>query len=226
MTAFLVVLCALLGLGVGSLLNRWAADLWARRATLGGERGRSGDRAVRPPVVESGTALLFGLTALWTGPRSDLPAFLVLAAAAVLLVVVDVQHHLLPNRVIGPALGLGGVFLLVSALVEGSWDDLVRALVAAVMMFGGFLVLALAAPTGLGMGDVKLAALLGLYLGWVGWGSVLLGAVAAFVVQALVSLTLLVLRRVTRKGEVPFGPALLAGTAIALVLGNALVNGP
>ncbi len=225
MTAALAAACAVLGLGVGVLLNRWAAGLWARRDTPRSEPGTAGDRAVRPPYVELGTAALFGLTALWTGPRSDLPAFLVLAAAAVVLTVIDLQHHLLPNLVIVPAAVLGLVFLLVSALFDGTAGALVRAVLAAVVVLAGFLVLALVSPSGLGMGDVKLAGLLGLYLGWVSWGVVVLAVLAAFLVQALLALTLLVSRRVTRQSELPFGPALLVGTALALAAGKVLFSG-
>ncbi|KQS59831.1 hypothetical protein ASG36_01955 [Geodermatophilus sp. Leaf369] len=176
--------------------------------------------------VAAATAVLFGLTALWTGPRTDLPAFLVLAAAAVLLVLVDVRHHLLPNLVIGPTFLAGAAFLLLSAVIDGSGADLGRAAAGAGVLAAGFLLLALLSPSGLGMGDVKLAGLLGLYLGWVGWGAVLAGALAAFVVQALLAVTLLGARRVGRKGELPFGPALIVGAGIALVAGNVLVNSP
>jgi len=77
-------------------------------------------------------------------------------------------------------------------------------------------VLALASPGGLGMGDVKLAALLGLYLGWLGWAAVVLGALAGFVVQAVVALALLAARRIGLRGELPFGPAMLAGAALVI----------
>jgi leader peptidase (prepilin peptidase)/N-methyltransferase len=79
-----------------------------------------------------------------------------------------------------------------------------------------YLVLALIAPSGLGMGDVKLAGLLGLYLGWLGWGAVVLGAMAGFVVQAVVALLLLATRRIGLRGELPFGPAMLAGAALVI----------
>jgi leader peptidase (prepilin peptidase)/N-methyltransferase len=86
----------------------------------------------------------------------------------------------------------------------------------AALLFGAYLVMALIAPSGLGMGDVKLAGLLGLYLGWLGWGAVVVGAVAGFVVQALLALLLLATRRIGLRGELPFGPAMLAGAALAI----------
>lgn len=226
MTALLVGVCAVLGGAVGTGLHRALEHRWPRPATPAGEPATRSHRSVGALYVAAATAVLFGLTALWTGPRTDLPAFLVLAAAAVLLVLVDVRHHLLPNLVIGPTFLAGAAFLLLSAVIDGSGADLGRAAAGAGVLAAGFLLLALLSPSGLGMGDVKLAGLLGLYLGWVGWGAVLAGALAAFVVQALLAVTLLGARRVGRKGELPFGPALIVGAGIALVAGNVLVNSP
>lgn len=200
-----------LGLAVGHLINRAAGRFpW----TPDGQRG--GVLALRPPLVELATALLFVLAALRFGLSWDLPAFLFLAASGVLLAVIDLQHHLLPNRVLGPSVGIGAALLLAAALPDGNWDALLRAGLGAVALFAGYLVLALISPRGLGMGDVKLAGLLGLYLGWIGWSAVFVGAVAGFVVQALLALVLLVSRRIGLRGELPFGPAMLLGAAVAI----------
>jgi leader peptidase (prepilin peptidase)/N-methyltransferase len=167
-------------------------------------------------VVVVGTAVLFGLTALRFGLSAELPAFLYLAAAGVLLGVIDLGHRLLPDRVVLPSLGIGIVLLAVAALAGGSPGALLRAVVAAAVLFVVFLVMALIAPSSLGMGDVKLAALLGLYLGWLGWNAVLFGAAAGFVVQAVLALVLLATRRIGLRGELPFGPALLLGAALVI----------
>jgi leader peptidase (prepilin peptidase)/N-methyltransferase len=167
-------------------------------------------------VVEVATALLTALTVLRTGLSWELPAFLLLAVVGVLLAVVDLQHRLLPNRVVLPALAAGTALLLLAALADGAWDALLRAVLGAAALFAVYLVLALVSPGGLGMGDVKLAALLGLYLGWLGWAAVVLGALAGFVVQAVVALGLLATRRIGLRGELPFGPAMLAGAALVI----------
>jgi leader peptidase (prepilin peptidase)/N-methyltransferase len=171
-----------------------------------------------------GTALLFALAALRFGLVWALPAFLFLAAAGVLLAVIDLQHRLLPNSVVLPSIGVGAVFLLVAAFAEQEWDALLRAVSGAVVLFAVFLVLALISPSGLGMGDVKLAALLGLYLGWIGWGAVVVGGAAGFVVQALLALVLLAGRRIGLRGELPFGPAMLLGAAVAIGWSDALLG--
>jgi leader peptidase (prepilin peptidase) / N-methyltransferase len=217
-SALAAVMAGVLGLLVGHLANR-AAGHFPRS-------GGSSDRrpAVRPPLVELGTALLFALTALRFGLAWELPAFLFLAASGVLLTVIDVRHHLLPDRVVLPSIGIGAVLLLIAALAEQDWDDLLRAGIAAVVLFLVFLFLALVSPSGLGMGDVKLAGLVGLYLGWIGWGAVAVGAAGGFVIQALLALLLLAGRRIGLRGELPFGPAMLLGAVAAIGWSDALLR--
>jgi leader peptidase (prepilin peptidase) / N-methyltransferase len=205
----LAVGAAVLGLLVGHGVNRAAGRFpWGAGATR--------SVAVRIPVVEAATALLFVLAVLRFGRSWELPAFLFLAAVGVLLGVIDLQHRLLPNRVVGPAIAIGAALLVVAAAGEQDWPALVRAVLGAVALFAVFLVLALIAPSGLAMGDVKLAALLGLYLGWIGWNAVVIGGAAGFVVQAAAALVLLATRRIGLRGELPFGPAMLLGALLAI----------
>ena len=216
--AVAVIVAGLLGLVLGHLINRAAG-----RFPWSGDRA-AGGVAVRPPAVELGTALLFGLAVLRFGLSWELPAFLFLAAAGVLLAVIDLQHHLLPNRVVVPSIGIGAGLLLIAALAEPDWNALLRAGLGAAVLFAVFLVLALISPRGLGMGDVKLAGLIGLYLGWLGWSAVFVGAVAGFVIQALLALVLLAGRRIGRRGELPFGPAMLLGAVVAIGWSDALLG--
>ncbi|TFV51920.1 A24 family peptidase [Blastococcus sp. TF02A-35] len=210
MTGALVAAAAVLGLGVGAAANRAAGSFpWD------GTGQRSGP-AVRRPLLELATALLFGATALRFGSVWELPAFLVVAGAGVLLAVVDLRHRLLPDRVVLPSLAAAAALLLLAAAVEGSWDQLLRSALGAVVLFAVYLAMALVSPGAMGMGDVKLAALLGLALGWLGWAAVLLGAFAGFVVQAVLALGLLAARRITLRGELPFGPAMLLGAAAVI----------
>jgi leader peptidase (prepilin peptidase)/N-methyltransferase len=222
-TAFLAVLAGALGLLVGQLINRAAArfpwDTLRPRALVG-----RGAAAVRPPVVELATALLFVLVVLRFGASWELPAFLWFAGVAVLLGVIDLQHRLLPNRIVVPSIGVGAVLLLIAAVPAQDWSTLLRAGLGAVVLFAVFLVLALISPSGLGMGDVKLAGLLGLHLGWMGWGALVVGAAAGFVVQALLALVLLAGQRIGLRGELPFGPAMLSGAALAIGWSSALLG--
>jgi len=222
LSAAAALLAAVAGGLAGAWANRAAGRFpWPAGSGLSGVLTSGtgpGDVAVRRPVVEVGTAVLLVLVVVRFGLDPQLPAFLLLAVVAVLLAVVDLQHQLLPDRVVLPALAAGAALLLGAAAAEGSWGALGRAALGAAAMFLAFLVMALASPSGLGMGDVKLAALLGLHLGWVSWSAVLVGALGAFVVQALVALGLLASRRVRRDSAVPFGPAMLVGAALALAL--------
>lgn len=215
MTALLAGAAGLLGLLAGVLVNRAAGRFpWAGLSPS--SVLAPGRPAVRPPWVEGGTAVLCALAALRPGSAWEAPAFVVLAVVAVLLAVVDLQHRLLPDRVVLPAIGMVPALLALAAAAEGAWPAFGRALLGAVVLFAGFLLMALLAPGQLGMGDVKLAGLLGLALGWVGWAAVLVGALASFLVQALAALVLLAARRVTLRSALPFGPAMLLGAAVAI----------
>ena len=211
------VLAALAGAGVGHLVDRAAARFpWPRPATVGAVLGGRGGAAPRG-LLEAATAALFLLAALRFGPTAELPAWLWFVAAGVLLSVLDLREQLLPNRVLLPAVA-GALLLLTAAAAAGDrWDDLLRAVLAGAAAFGVALLMALAAP-GLGMGDVKLAGLLGLLLGWLGWGVVLAGFFLGFLAQAVLGLALMAAGRAGRRTELPFGPALAAGALAAAVL--------
>jgi leader peptidase (prepilin peptidase)/N-methyltransferase len=225
--ALLPLLAGLLGLAVGVPLARSAAR-WEPRpepvlVPAGGAPAaeplpapRSVALRVPRPLPELATGALFALTAVRFGPTAVLPAWLLLAAAGVWLAVVDLRTRRLPDRVVLPALGSGVVLLAGAALAGHDLPALGRAAAGAALAFAGFLVLALLAPAGLGMGDVKLAALLGLHLAWLGWPALVDGALAGFVVQAVLAAALLATRRVALRGYVPFGPALLAGAALVI----------
>ena len=215
---------AVLGLLLGRPLDVVAQRVVARRpdaAELLPGTLRTRPVAVGGPWVPLGTAAAFALVAAVLGPVPLLPAWLWLTGCAVVLVVVDLQHHLLPNRVLLPT-GVGSLALLgVVAATTGDWTALGRALLAAVALAAGLLVLAWVNPAGLGLGDVKLGLVLGLHLGWLGWSQVLAGVVLGFVLQAVVAVVLLVLRRAGRDTQLAFGPALLAGTLVVGLLAAA-----
>jgi leader peptidase (prepilin peptidase)/N-methyltransferase len=216
-TPLLAVAAGLLGAGVAVPLNRAAGGFpW--------QDGVLGRPAVRPPLVEVGTGVLFALTALRFGLSWELPAFLYLAAVAVLLGVVDLQHRLLPNKVVLPSQPIGALLLLLPTVIERAWGDGLRAVIAAMVLYVLYTVLRFVSPRGLGGGDVKLAALLGLYLGWLGWGPVVVGMVAGFAVQSVLALVLLATRRVGLRSELPFGPAMLLGAAVAVGWADSIVR--
>ena len=208
--------------GVTGAASEPVAEAEGRRRTA--DARRSVTLRVPPAVTVATTAVLCSLAGLRFGLSWPLPAFLLLAVVGVLLAVVDLEHRLLPNRIVLPATAGAAGLLTLAAAVGNDWNHLRSAALGAVILFVLFLVLALVTPAGLGMGDVKLAGLLGLHLGWLGVGTLAVGAVAGFVVQAVLAVALLAVRRVGVKGEIPFGPALLAGAAVAIGWGPGLLS--
>jgi leader peptidase (prepilin peptidase)/N-methyltransferase len=239
----LIVLTAVVGGLVGSVLAVVACRV-PRGGGLGSGTGSDGERcgrlvdevpllhprswrhrapgravAVRFPVLELATAGLFAAMAWLFGWSWALPAFLVLAAASVLLSVIDLQFHRLPNVVLGPFAGAALALLLVDTIAHGSWESLLRGLAGAAISFAVYLVLAVISPSSLGMGDVKLAGVLGLYLGYLGWRTLFLGALGGFVIAAVIGVVLLATRRADRRTQLPFGPSMLAAALIAVAVG-------
>ena len=177
----------------------------------------------RYPLVEAGTGLIFVLVAWQFGLTWDLPAFLYLAAIAVALAMIDLDVHRLPDVIVLPAYGVGLVLLALASADPGGtadWGALVRALIGGAGLFAMYFLLALVYPAGMGFGDVKLAGVLGLYLAWIGWGALAVGAFSAFLVGGVFSIALLAARLATRKSGIPFGPWMLAGAAIGIAAGE------
>ncbi|OFI37772.1 peptidase A24 [Arthrobacter sp. SW1] len=177
------------------------------------------------------------LSELWTASPVAfwllLAACLYFAVMAVRLTIIDVRHHLLPNRIVFPSYGIAGVLLAGAALavafsgVKAGMPDAGAALFGVPvlgMAAGGavlwlfYFLLRLVYPPGMGFGDVKLAGVLGLYLGYLGWSHVFAGTFAAFLFGGLWSLVVLAARRGTLKSAIPFGPFMLAGAATAMVV--------
>ena len=182
-------------------------------------RGRCADCtasiSARYPLVEGGTAALFVAVAARFGPSWELPAYLYLAAAAVALAAIDLDVMRLPDRIVLPSYAVALVLLIPAAIAGQSWDPLVRGLIAAGATYALYWILAVM-PKGMGGGDVKLAPLLGLYLGWLGWTSVAVGLFAGFLLGGVVGVVLLATRVAGRKSRIPFGPYMLAGAFLAV----------
>jgi leader peptidase (prepilin peptidase)/N-methyltransferase len=218
---FAAVLAAVLGAVAGRVIDSVAVV--APRGA-GADAGRPAlrtslrDRTLGAPWPELTGALSAAAVTLRFGWSPQLPAWLWFVAVGLLLAVVDLRTMLLPNRVLLPGLVGGLVLLAAAAAADGSWSALGRAALAGGAAFAVLLALALVAPTGMGMGDVKLAGLLGLYLGWLGWPVVLTGLFLGFFLQAVIGVALLVARRAGRRTELPFGPALLGGALLAALV--------
>jgi len=194
-------------------------------------RGRCRDCSApisaRYPLVEAGTGLAFALTTWWNGVDWALPAFLYLAAVSVALTLIDLDVRRLPDAIVLPSYPVALVLLTLASLNPGGapdWGALLRAVIGGAAMFAAYFVMLIVYPRGMGFGDVKLSGVLGLYLGWVGWGALVVGWFAAFLLGGVFSVGLLLTRRAGRKSSVPFGPWMLAGAWIGLVLGAGIAS--
>lgn len=252
MTAFLIAACALLGLVIGSFLNvviyrvpRGESVVHPRSRCPGcgteitprdnipvlswlllRGRCRSCGEPIswRYPAIELLTAVMFAVMAVRFGLTWPLPAYLYLAAIGVALAMIDLDVKRLPDPLTLPSYVVGGLLLLLPAALDGQWGDYGRAWLAALALFAFYFVLVLVYPRGMGFGDVKLAGVVGLYLGFLGWGVLVVGAFLGFAIGAVVSIGLMVLGRAGRKSKVPFGPYMLVGALIGILWGQALWN--
>jgi leader peptidase (prepilin peptidase) / N-methyltransferase len=207
---------ALAVLLVAVLVGPWLARVAARMVAR--------DDAARPTPLRTGvtTALLAALLAGVGELGAVRPATVALAwaaGAAIVLGAVDLASHRLPDRVTCPAYAVCAAALVIDAAVLGSWPELLRATaagaVAALVAGMGWLV----SPQGLGLGDVKLLGLIGLLLGWFGWGVLMAGVFLGLLTGSLLSLALVATRRAGWRTAIPFGPPLLVGAVLAIALG-------
>ncbi len=164
--------------------------------------------------------VLAAVPALGGVAPASLPAYWWFLAATMVFVITDLDHRRIPNRITYPAV-VGGVVLLgVAVMVDpgsGSWP---RGLVAGLVTFGTFFLLGVAARGGLGMGDVKLMGLVGLFLGFRGWDVLFLGVVFGALAGGIPALVLLLTRRAGRRDELAYGPPLILGAWTALAVGE------
>ncbi|MEX2626091.1 MAG: prepilin peptidase [Ilumatobacteraceae bacterium] len=179
---------------------------------------------VEPLVVEVATAALFVLFGLRFGASIELLAFCVLAATLVALTWIDLREQRLPREITYTALVIGTPMLAIAAIVnrepERVWMMLLGAGIALVLM----LAIYLGARGGMGDGDVRLAPLLGLYLGWLNPGIVPVGLFYGFLLGAIVGVALMATRRGDRRTAVPFGPFLASGSVVAVFAGQPFVD--
>jgi leader peptidase (prepilin peptidase)/N-methyltransferase len=92
------------------------------------------------------------------------------------------------------------------------------------VLYAFYFLLAFIYPSGMGFGDVKLAGVLGLYLGWLGWAEVVTGGFLGFLFGGVVGGLLMAVHRAGRKTQIPFGPFMLAGAFVAILWGSALAD--
>ncbi len=213
---------ALLGVVLGPFLAGLTLSVPAGDPVLGKRWWRGGQASARRVGIVTGlAAVALGAVAGAVGAEPQLPAYLWLAAVGVTLAVIDVETLRLPDRLTLPSYPVGLVLLAFPA----DWPALGRAVLAAAITGATAFLLALLAPRGgLGLGDVKLLGVLGLFLGWLGWGVLVVGVALGFALGAVAAVGMLASRRAGLRDHLAFGPWLIAGALVAVVAGRPLVD--
>lgn len=180
--------------------------------------------SVRYPLIELATGILFALSAAKFGWSVETFVFAAFFWVLVVLTVIDIDHKLLPNRIVYPSFVAGWAGLTVAALTDEAPDRLTDAAIGAAIFGGTFFLIVLIAPRGMGFGDVKLGFVLGTFLGYVRLGLVPLGMFLSFLTGAVIGLVLMKLSGGSRKMQIPFGPFLVLGTVLAIFAGDPLLD--
>lgn len=206
-------------------------------------RGRCRDCATpisaRYPFVELLTGVVFaavvvrfapwesllGPTAGIVAAGAETLAFLVLAAVGIALAWIDLDTQRLPDAIVLPTYPVLAALLTAAAWAGGDWGALLRAAAGGAILLVAYFLIAFAYPAGMGLGDVKLAGLLGMALGWLGWGELAVGGFGAFLLGGAFAAVLAAMGRVRRGSGIPFGPWMLAGTALAVLAGDPIWHG-
>ncbi|MCQ4046031.1 prepilin peptidase [Streptantibioticus rubrisoli] len=226
MHALLVAAAALWGLASGAAVPRAAHRL----AVEPGQQWRPGERPgwrgwIGPPAtVRDGrpavlAAAICAALAQRVGARPELAVWLLLVPLCVLLARVDVAVRRLPDVLTVPAAAGTALLLGAAALFPGHTGSWPRALLGALVLGAGYFVLVLANPGGMGLGDVKLAPTIGLALGWYGWPVLFVGTFLGFALGGVTGLVLLTARRADRRTAIAFGPFMLLGALLGVLLG-------
>lgn len=234
MNAFWIASAAVAGLPAGTVLRGHVA----RVSVPGGEPdetaclkcaaalpaapalscGHCGAWIGAPAAIELACAAVLAVELASIGFGPALAAFAFLGVLGVALAQVDVAVQRLPDRLTLPGYPALIALLALAAAVTGAWPAFGRAVLGGLALGAGYLLLGLAGRGQLGGGDIKLAGLIGLALGWIGWSALLVGASLGFVLAAAVGLVLLAGRRISRRAMISFGPYMLAGALIAVLV--------
>ncbi|MGH2775899.1 MAG: prepilin peptidase [Actinomycetota bacterium] len=182
--------------------------------------------SLRYPLTELATGVLFALAVVKFGVTITAVVYAAFFWVLVVLTVIDLEHKLLPNRVVYPTFVAGWAGIVIAALVDGDTARLRSAALGAVVFGGFFFVVAFVYPAGMGGGDVKLAFVLGTFVGYAGGvGAVLAGMFASFLLGGVIGIIAMRVSGKGRKTQIPFGPFLALGSVIAVFLGERIAEG-
>ena len=212
----------MLGLAAGSVVNVLVERVPDKQPLL--PLRLSWPTTRRALVVHLLTAALFAAAAARFGASWVLPAYLFFFASLVAVSAIDLEHHIIPNRIVYPTIFVSVPLLAAAGALSGDWHRFGQALLGATLAWLALFAIHLVSPGGMGFGDVRLAFVLGLFLGWLGLSKVLTGLFLGFFLGAVIGVVLIAFRIRTRKDHIPFGPFLAAGAVVAVLSGTALTG--
>jgi leader peptidase (prepilin peptidase)/N-methyltransferase len=216
----------IVGLFLGTVIERELSDV----STFRTRPHCSAPMPRRSALVAALTGAVWVLVGLWSmsvdvpGVSPLLPIVLVVASAGVALAFIDLGDHRLPDKIVLPLWPATIAGLALAGALSDDWP-LRRALASSVLwilVIGGLWLVT--GGRGMGFGDVKLAPVLGVVLGWIGWGPPLVGLAAACLAGGLVSLVMIVTGRARRGQSIPFGPFLILGFMFGVLLGTSILE--
>jgi leader peptidase (prepilin peptidase)/N-methyltransferase len=191
-------------------------------------RGRCRHCGVRigpePLIIELSTTTLFVLFGLKFGAHAVLPAYWCLGAALVALVWIDLHEYRLPREITYTAFVISLILMMNAAVIDSEFEDFRDALIGAAIALVIMAAIYFASRGGMGDGDVRLAPLLGLHLGYVSLAIVPVGLFFGFLIGAVVGVVMMATSKAGRKTALPFGPFLAAGTVLAIFVGQDFVD--
>ncbi len=187
-------------------------------------RACDGRISLRYPLIEAGTALIWVFAAL-RFDSFEVATFVALASCVlVALALIDLEHRRIPNVMVLPSTVMAFSWVSFVGAAEGSWDPVIRAAACSAGVFAILFLIAIVSG-GMGFGDVKLGAFIGVVAGRFDVTMAIAGTLAGFLLGGIVSAGFLVTRRLGRKDALPFGPAMAAGAMAALFAGESAVRG-
>jgi len=228
-----IAMMALLGLFVGAMLPTITQQAPGSEPLLAGaganefipfRRWFSPTNLPRWVVIscELVTSVLFVFGGIRFGLGAQIPVYLLFFAALVVVTIVDLEHYRIPDRITYPTFLAMAALVVVGSIVQGEPGRIGGALIGAVIYFVALLIPHLISPKGMGFGDVKLALVLGLGLGWLNPTLILI----ALLISSLLGVMLGIIAAVTRgKGTpFPFGPALAIGAVVTVLASSQLLE--
>jgi leader peptidase (prepilin peptidase)/N-methyltransferase len=224
MKAAVTVLCALLGVPGGMLANLLVERIPEKQSL----------RPVPAPghlagtkvqlIAIAATVLLFGGTALRFGADWVVPGYLVFFVCLVSITVIDAERQIIPNHIVYPTIFASIPLLAFAALVQGEWDRFGHSMMGATLAWLALFAIHMVSPGGMGFGDVRLAFVLGLFLGWIGLSHVVAGLFLGVALIAVIGVVLAAFRLKSLQEHIAFGPFLAAGSTIAVFAGEPLIR--